>query len=682
MNSRLKKLRSKSTSTPSPSRSPSPGSARSNTMPSTPTPGREIGTLIVVVLKANHLPNKRNIGKQDPYCVVTINGKKQRTKAIKKGGQHPEWDEELRFKILEEPDDTTPSQDGTPPPPPPKGNKLLRIQGGTKMRVACYADDLREPDFIGDTYVDLDEVLTKGETDEWFTLMHKDRFAGKVYLELTFWSNEPPPQKKVVPAPVANKDHYAGPGVFVPAGGEGQPQARIVSSSAIHDHHRRLSENIRPSSSMLDLYQPAYERNPNSAVENLSHSFGDISVRDPTRSETYPPTQNGYRAPSPGFSAFSAQPSHVYDPSASNGASGFMYDRPVTPNGSSGYHPRTSLSSQQTPYAPQTSYQPEYESSPSGYRPTPPARGPRYSIPVASSGFVPLSSSSSFSVNPAEPSGFAPPASHTPAPYPSQINAAPPVSHTPYPIPPSSSFYDNRPGTIPPPDPQYNMSTLPLPPPSTMPVHPPAPTPMPYGGYPPGPEIPTAAPTNSLSSSTGPGGSRPLPLPQGPSYNNLPPSTSQPIGNYSPSRVNGLAPPIPFPSVPPPPPLPTSHSGSPHSHSPQSHSPQPDGSILGPPPPQLPIPPSQFNPHTPNRRASLPVPPVSQGNFQPLPPPPPPPAQYNYQDYQHIPPPPLPPSHSHTGQMYYPGPPPKPPAALDDYPHSHPPPTSVSYGGY
>ena len=75
------------------------------------------------------------------------------------------------------------------------------------MKVACFADDAREPDFIGEADVDLTEVLTKGETDgkytsinvvgslisclssEWFTLTNKDKFAGKVYLELTFWSN-------------------------------------------------------------------------------------------------------------------------------------------------------------------------------------------------------------------------------------------------------------------------------------------------------------------------------------------------------------------------------------------------------------------------------------------------------------------------------------------------------------
>ena len=33
------------------------------------------------------------------------------------------------------------------------------------MNVTCYADDLREPELIGETTVDLTEALTKGETD-------------------------------------------------------------------------------------------------------------------------------------------------------------------------------------------------------------------------------------------------------------------------------------------------------------------------------------------------------------------------------------------------------------------------------------------------------------------------------------------------------------------------------------
>jgi hypothetical protein len=96
--------------------------------------------------------------------VVTVNGEKRRTKAIKRGGQHPEWDEEFRFDLREvEPE--PPKNNSTPPPPPPKNGKLKNIEGGTSMKISCFADDPREPDFIGECNVDLTEVLTKGECD-------------------------------------------------------------------------------------------------------------------------------------------------------------------------------------------------------------------------------------------------------------------------------------------------------------------------------------------------------------------------------------------------------------------------------------------------------------------------------------------------------------------------------------
>ena len=115
-----------------------------------------------------NLPNKRHIGKQDPYCTVEFNNDKRRTKAIRRGGQHPEWDHELRYTLFEDTDDEPPPKgdsDTPPPPPPKKGAKDRKIRGGKSMKVCCYADDPREPDLIGEVAVELEEVLTKGETD-------------------------------------------------------------------------------------------------------------------------------------------------------------------------------------------------------------------------------------------------------------------------------------------------------------------------------------------------------------------------------------------------------------------------------------------------------------------------------------------------------------------------------------
>lgn len=92
---------------------------------------------------------------------------------MKRGGQHPEWDEEIRFELFEDIEDELARtaranrEDGsTPPLPPPKDqHKERKIKGGKTMRLLCYADDPREPELIGETVVDLNEALKKGETD-------------------------------------------------------------------------------------------------------------------------------------------------------------------------------------------------------------------------------------------------------------------------------------------------------------------------------------------------------------------------------------------------------------------------------------------------------------------------------------------------------------------------------------
>ncbi|KAG9109507.1 hypothetical protein FRC07_008317, partial [Ceratobasidium sp. 392] len=160
-----------------------------------PSSLREIGTLIVVVLRAKNLPNKRRIGKQDPYCSMRFNTETRRTKAVKRGGQHPEWDEEFRFQIYEDAEDELARVAGGDKTPPRE--RFRNIKGGKTMRLSCYADSSLDPDLIGEAQVDLTDALTKGEVDEWFTLQSKDKYAGEVYLEMTCWWKE----KHKPPAP-------------------------------------------------------------------------------------------------------------------------------------------------------------------------------------------------------------------------------------------------------------------------------------------------------------------------------------------------------------------------------------------------------------------------------------------------------------------------------------------------
>ncbi|KAI0301772.1 hypothetical protein B0F90DRAFT_1715146 [Multifurca ochricompacta] len=422
-----------------------------------------IGTLIVVILKARNLPNKRQFGKQDPYCAVVLNGETRKTKVIKRGGQHPEWDEEIRFTIYEDSNALRASSDGTPPPLPPKaGRGPKKIQGGEKMALACFAAD-KEPDLIGETIVDLTEVLTRGETDEWFTLFNKDKYSGEVYLELTFWSNEPRPEKKATPRLAKVNKQYGGPGVFVPS--EESHGNLQQGSSSFHDSGRRDSLPSSPlpsnSSMRLDLYKPDYEqtvrgRAQNGAsMERLVNDMGELIVSDARRRDTFPPVQSGFSTRSVSTSGYSvsSSPSQLFPvsdgPIIDAATPGYVH-RAVTPVGQRPH--RYSLSSSQSHEIAQ--YQPAYEPNPPSSRSSyhqPSRHGPRYSMPVTSSGFILVSStfeSASHSTRPlasygSEPSGLAPTTanltspgyspspSHTPVPVPTRVTPGPSVSPVP-----------------------------------------------------------------------------------------------------------------------------------------------------------------------------------------------------------------------------------------------------------
>ncbi|KII95371.1 hypothetical protein PLICRDRAFT_170031 [Plicaturopsis crispa FD-325 SS-3] len=693
-------------------------------MSSTPV---EIGTLIAVILKAKNLPNKRHIGKQDPYCAVSLNGEKRRTKAIKRGGQHPEWDEEVRFTLFEDTEDElarTATGDDTPPPPPPKNGKgakgLRKIKGGKVMKVSCFADDPREPDLIGETMVDLTEVLTKGETDEWFTLMNKDKYCGEVYLELTFWSNEAPPEKKAPPKSSKNNKQYGGAGSFVPLDdvppslmtghGSRHSISRIpsASGSAYDDRPDAIPSSLRSSNSLakLDLYVAPYEQN---RVDAITSDFGELSVSGHQRRESVPTRPSGGYAQRP-VSVASTLSSHPSQGSFSETTSAFSYDRPVTPTAPLPH--RSSISG--------SYYQPQYESTPSssGFAPPQPTvRRPRYSVPAASSGFMPIPSPApsgftQLQTHTSEPSGYLPTVSHMTGspgygvPPPSQGYGTPPAltpAHSGFmpPIPPSSSAGFHPQQSYPPQPAQpyeYNYDYAqygpptpaasappgqylpPQPPPSVPPQSHSAP-PDQYQGYdtstppqqylPPQPSGPVTTPTYQGYPGSSPQpqytGYSPTTPPQQyapPSHGpvSTPPQSYQGYGSSTPSPPQDRTSPLP-----PPPPL--SHSSS--SLSSGRPLPQPGGqgqqSYPGPPP--LPPGNSQYSPTN-----GIPFP--TANPYASIPPPPPPPSHsyrrdssprpYPGENHQMhgsnpLPPPPPPPSqfqsNSPSGRPSLPQPP-------------------------
>jgi len=53
--------------------------------------GPEIGTLVAVVDRAKNLPNRKTMGKQDPYCAMRLGKEAKKTETDKRGGQTPRW---------------------------------------------------------------------------------------------------------------------------------------------------------------------------------------------------------------------------------------------------------------------------------------------------------------------------------------------------------------------------------------------------------------------------------------------------------------------------------------------------------------------------------------------------------------------------------------------------------------
>ena len=53
--------------------------------------GPTIGTLVAIIDRAKNLPNRRSMGKQDPYCAARLGKEAKKTTTDKRGGQTPRW---------------------------------------------------------------------------------------------------------------------------------------------------------------------------------------------------------------------------------------------------------------------------------------------------------------------------------------------------------------------------------------------------------------------------------------------------------------------------------------------------------------------------------------------------------------------------------------------------------------
>ncbi|KAL4920902.1 hypothetical protein BDW62DRAFT_208663 [Aspergillus aurantiobrunneus] len=129
--------------------------------------GPPIGTLVAVVDRAKNLPNRKTMGKQNPYCAARLGKEAQKTGTDLRGGQTPKWDQELRFTVHESPD-------------------------YFRLKLSVFNDDKRT-DLIGETWIDLQDLIIPGgsQSDQWHTLQFRGKYAGEIRLEMTYYDTRP-----------------------------------------------------------------------------------------------------------------------------------------------------------------------------------------------------------------------------------------------------------------------------------------------------------------------------------------------------------------------------------------------------------------------------------------------------------------------------------------------------------
>lgn len=53
--------------------------------------GPAIGTLVAIIDRAKNLPNRKTMGKQNPYCAARLGKEAKKTPTDLRGGQTPRW---------------------------------------------------------------------------------------------------------------------------------------------------------------------------------------------------------------------------------------------------------------------------------------------------------------------------------------------------------------------------------------------------------------------------------------------------------------------------------------------------------------------------------------------------------------------------------------------------------------
>ncbi|KAI1778269.1 hypothetical protein F4818DRAFT_447672 [Hypoxylon cercidicola] len=297
--------------------------------------GPEIGTLVLIIDRAKNLPNRKTIGKQDPYCAARLAKEAKKTTTDIRGGQTPKWDQELRFLVHDSPD-------------------------YYQLKLSVFNDD-RKTELIGETWIDLRDIVIRGggQSDQWHNLNCKGKYAGEVRIEITYYDSRPKLEK---PASMPNA---AASGTDTEAAGSQKPAVKrrplpsdpVTGQAPAPPVADQVHTPVRPQPNHPASFAPSQSPLP------IAEYSTPPSHRPSTQPDQYSPSVSQY-----------ATPSHRPDHSQPR-----ILDRNYQFPPHENQHPRHSDSPYSRSYEPdpRTSFghsQPAYET------PSPPAHHHRQSI--------------------------------------------------------------------------------------------------------------------------------------------------------------------------------------------------------------------------------------------------------------------------------------------------------------
>ncbi|KAJ5917943.1 hypothetical protein N7454_010318 [Penicillium verhagenii] len=251
--------------------------------------GPPIGTLVAIIDRAKNLPNRKTMGKQNPYCAARLGKEAKKTPTDLRGGQTPRWDHELRFTVHQSPD-------------------------YYKLKVSVFNDD-KKTDLIGETWIDLNNLIIPGgsQDDHWHPLQSRGKYSGEVRIEMTYYDTRQQDEA------VIEKRKEAADKV------QGKPAAVITSSSGLSGPRQLNAFKRRPlptdpsgapppkppvleqPQSAPPLLHPMPSRTIREQVQNMptgpvpepAHPYPQRHHSEPTYEQNYnqPPQPRAYDAP-------------------------------------------------------------------------------------------------------------------------------------------------------------------------------------------------------------------------------------------------------------------------------------------------------------------------------------------------------------------------------------------------